>query len=109
MRLTADVIDGLLGDLAGARARARTNGRPFVTLSYAQSVDGSIALEAGHPCKLSGPEALQLTKRMLNETVGEHLTTLLAAGAAVSATARTTEAAQEGLNAFLEKREPKWL
>lgn len=57
----------------------------------------------------SAPEAIQLTKRMLNETVGEHLSTLLAAGAAVSATARTTEAAAEGLAAFAEKREPKWL
>lgn len=54
------------------------------------------------------PQALQLTKRMLNETIGEHLFTLLSAGAAASATARTTEAAEEGLAAFLEKRQPKW-
>jgi len=45
---------------------------------------------------------------MLNETIGENLNTLLTAGAAVSATARTTEAAAEGLAAFLEKREPKF-
>lgn len=56
----------------------------------------------------SAPEAIQLTKRLLNETIGEHLATLLSAGAADSATARTTEAAREGLAAFLEKREPKW-
>jgi enoyl-CoA hydratase/carnithine racemase len=67
------------------------------------------AHEVAAECARCAPEALQLTKRMLNETVGEQLTTQLAAGAAVSATARTTEAAQEGLNAFLEKREPKWL
>ena len=54
------------------------------------------------------PESLQLTKRMLNETIGENLFTLLSAGAAASATARTTEAAKEGLAAFLEKREPEW-
>jgi GTP cyclohydrolase II len=59
--LTGDVINGLLGDLNCARGRAHTNGRPFVTLSYAQSVDGCIALESGSPFKLSGPEALQLT------------------------------------------------
>lgn len=53
-------------------------------------------------------EAIQLSKRMLNETIGEHLFTLLSAGAAASATARTTEAAEEGLAAFLEKRAPKW-
>jgi enoyl-CoA hydratase/carnithine racemase len=56
----------------------------------------------------SAPEAILLTKRLLNETIGEHLGTLLSAGAAASATARTTEAAAEGLTAFLEKREPKW-
>jgi methylglutaconyl-CoA hydratase len=33
----------------------------------------------------------------------------LSAGAAASATSRTTDAAREGLAAFLEKREPKWL
>lgn len=54
------------------------------------------------------PQALLLTKRMLNETIGEHLPTLLTAGAAVSATARTTESAAEGLAAFLEKRDPQW-
>jgi methylglutaconyl-CoA hydratase len=67
----------------------------------AQELAGEIAKSA--------PEALQLTKKMLNETIGEHLGTLLSAGAAASATARTTEAAREGLAAFLEKREPKWL
>lgn len=56
----------------------------------------------------SAPEALQLTKRILNETIGEQLTVLLNAGAAASATARTTEAAEEGLRAFAEKRPPKW-
>jgi len=66
----------------------------------AQEIAGEIANSA--------PEALQLTKRLLNETVGEHLSTLLTAGAADSATARTTEAAREGLAAFLEKRDPQW-
>jgi methylglutaconyl-CoA hydratase len=56
----------------------------------------------------SAPEAVQMTKRLLNETVGESLVSQLAAGAAVSATSRTTEAAAEGLAAFLEKREPQW-
>jgi 3,4-dihydroxy 2-butanone 4-phosphate synthase/GTP cyclohydrolase II len=56
-----DVIDGLLADLQRARARVGTNGRPFVTLAYAQSVDGSIALEPGRPSPLSGPESLRLT------------------------------------------------
>lgn len=67
------------------------------------------AHELAGECAKSAPEALQLTKRMLNETIGENLMTMLSAGAAASATARTTEAASEGLAAFLEKREPKWL
>jgi methylglutaconyl-CoA hydratase len=66
------------------------------------------AMEIANQCAQSAPEALQLTKRMLNEVVGEHLSTMLSAGAAVSATARTTESAHEGLAAFLEKREPHW-
>jgi len=66
------------------------------------------AAQLAEECAAGAPESLQLTKRMLNETIGEHLGTLLSAGAAASATARTTEAAATGLAAFLEKREPKW-
>lgn len=39
-------------------------GRPFVTLSYAQSLDGSIAAQPGRPLILSGPESLALTHRL---------------------------------------------
>ncbi|MBN1855091.1 MAG: enoyl-CoA hydratase/isomerase family protein [Pirellulales bacterium] len=59
-------------------------------------------------CAAGAPEALQLTKRLITETLGEHLATHLAVGAITSATARTTEAAAEGVTAFLEKRKPKW-
>ncbi len=60
-------------------------------------------------CAKSAPESLLLTKRMLNENIGEHLGVLLSAGAAASATARTTAAAQEGLAAFFDKRPPNWV
>lgn len=66
------------------------------------------AHQIAEQCAKSAPESLLLTKRMLNETIGDHLGVLLSAGAATSATARTTEAAAEGLSAFLEKREPVW-
>jgi len=56
----------------------------------------------------SAPEAIQLTKKHLNETVADGLETMLSAGAAASATSRTTEAAREGVAAFLEKREANW-
>jgi GTP cyclohydrolase II len=43
--------------------RQRT-GRPFVTLSYAQSVDGCIAARPGKPLALSGTLSLTLTHRL---------------------------------------------
>lgn len=53
-------------------------------------------------------ESLQLTKRVLNEMVGEQLSSQLASGAAAAATALTTEAAQVGIAAFVEKRQPEF-
>ncbi len=38
--------------------------RPFVTLSYAQSLDGSIAARRGQPTPLSGPEAMHMTHHL---------------------------------------------
>ena len=38
--------------------------RPFVTLSYAQSLDGSIAIHSGEPLALSGAESLKLTHHL---------------------------------------------
>ncbi|TWT39279.1 enoyl-CoA hydratase/isomerase family protein [Blastopirellula retiformator] len=65
-------------------------------------------MEIANEIALSAEEAISLTKRMLNETIGETLETYLSAGAAASAASRTTEAAAEGMKAFLEKREPNW-
>ncbi|TWU25826.1 enoyl-CoA hydratase/isomerase family protein [Bythopirellula polymerisocia] len=66
------------------------------------------AVELGRECAEGAPEAVQLTKRILNETVGEQLDTQLTAGAILQATSFTTEAAQEGIAAFLEERKPEW-
>ena len=38
--------------------------RPVVTVSYAQSLDGSIAARPGEPLRLSGSRALELTHRL---------------------------------------------
>lgn len=51
-------------------------------------------------------ESIQLSKRLINEMVGETMMSQLASGAAAMATALTTEAASEGLGAFVEKRDP---
>jgi methylglutaconyl-CoA hydratase len=52
---------------------------------------------------------LAVTKRLLNETIGEILLTQLAVGAAAAATACTTETAAEGLKAYAENRSAVWL
>jgi len=38
--------------------------RPFVTLTYAQSVDGSIAARDGSPIRLSGGESMKMTHEL---------------------------------------------
>jgi methylglutaconyl-CoA hydratase len=67
------------------------------------------AMEVAKDCAAGAPEAMQLTKRLLNETMGEDLGTQLSAGAVMEATARTTEAAGEGISALLEGRAPNWI
>lgn len=55
-------------DVAGLRQRASEyfaeEGRPFVTLTYAQSLDGSIASAEGEPVAISGADALAFTHRL---------------------------------------------
>lgn len=41
--------------------------RPLVTLSYAQSLDGSVAAAPGQPLALSGPEAMAFTHQLRAE------------------------------------------
>lgn len=64
--------------------------------------------ELASQCAVGARESHQLAKQLLNETIGESLFTQLSIGAANMAAARTTDAAREGVAAFLEKREPNW-
>ncbi len=57
--LDFNVLDDLQKTLAGFDQRAA--GRPFVTLTFAQSIDGSIAAVPGSPLALSSPAALRMT------------------------------------------------
>ncbi len=50
--------------LAEAADRCRRAGRPAVTLSYAQSLDGCIAARPGQPLAVSGPLSLTLTHQL---------------------------------------------
>lgn len=67
-----------------------------------------VACEVARSTHAGPAEAVTATKRLLNETIGETLLSQLAAAGAASATACTTEAATEGVRAFLEKRDPHW-
>lgn len=58
----------------------KTNGRPFITVSYAQSLDGSIATAGRQQMQLSGPESMRLTHqlRALSQTILVGIGTVLA-------------------------------
>jgi riboflavin-specific deaminase-like protein len=50
--------------LAASSTRLSNPHRPLVTLSYAQSRDGSIARKRGEPTSISSPESLEMTHRL---------------------------------------------
>lgn len=61
------VLSPILGDLHARLDDADDGvapGRPFVTLAYAQSLDGSIAGSGRRPLSLSGPSSLELTHEL---------------------------------------------
>ena len=64
MLMRNDSIKGLESCMTGTKAFRRSNGRPFITVSYAQSVDGSIATRNRQPIGLSGPESMLLTHQI---------------------------------------------
>ena len=58
---TADVVADVLSDVAASERTRGEARRPFVTLAWAQSIDGSLAMQAGRGLTLSGAESLALT------------------------------------------------
>lgn len=56
-------LEGLVAQLSSGEAPAARR-RPRVTVSYAQSLDGSIAARPGEPLRLSGSRSLELTHRL---------------------------------------------
>ena len=74
------ILDQVSECLRSAPAHRQRTGRPFVTLSYAQSLDGSIADRPGRPLALSGPEAMALTHglRAIHEAILVGIGTVLA-------------------------------
>jgi len=66
------------------------------------------ANELANTCAAWPATPLAVTKRLLNETIGEAVLTQISVGAATGATACTTATAAEGLKAFAENRDPVW-
>lgn len=64
--------------------------------------------ELATPILAGAPQALAMTKRLVRSFALATLLEQLEAGRKVSAEARRTPEAREGLAAFLEKREPSW-
>jgi GTP cyclohydrolase II len=69
-----------VGEFLQAAAAPRRPGRPCVTLSYAQSLDGSIADRPGRPLALSGSQAMAMTHglRALHQAILVGIGTVLA-------------------------------
>jgi 3,4-dihydroxy 2-butanone 4-phosphate synthase/GTP cyclohydrolase II len=62
--MTERVASAILSDLHVRLEGARARSRPFVTLAYAQSLDGSIAGEGNRPLSLSSVGARKLTHEL---------------------------------------------
>jgi 3,4-dihydroxy 2-butanone 4-phosphate synthase/GTP cyclohydrolase II len=50
--------------LAQAADYQQVTGRPLVTLTYAQSLDGSLTARRGQPLALSGPQSMKITHQL---------------------------------------------
>jgi 3,4-dihydroxy 2-butanone 4-phosphate synthase/GTP cyclohydrolase II len=71
-----------------------SSSRPFVTLSYAQSIDGSISRRRGEPLAISGPESLQFTHQLR----ANHAAILVGIGAVLADDPRLTVRLVPGQN-----------
>lgn len=64
MKNSSASIEDFRTVIDNAREFRRINGRPFITVSYAQSLDGSIATASRQQMQLSGPESMRLTHQL---------------------------------------------
>ena len=88
--------------VTGARFDAETALRVGLVHEVAEELDAAVERQVGELLK-SGPEAIRAAKRLAREPVadGEEL-------ARLAAGLRAGTEGQEGLRAFLEKRNPSW-
>ena len=86
--------EGIAALVQKAAERRRHTGRPFVTLSYAQSMDGSIATRHGQPLALSGDQSMTLTHQLR----AAHDAILVGIGTVLADNPRLTVRLVEGKN-----------
>lgn len=86
-----ELIDQLL---AATAIFQPSENRPWVTLSYAQSLDGSIAVNQEEPLSLSGSESLQMTHQLR----AAHDAILVGIGTVLADDPRLTVRLVEGAN-----------
>ena len=72
--------------LEEARIIRKTQGRPLVSLCYAQSLDGSLSVDRRQPLTLSGPETMKMT----HELRAAHQAILVGIGTVLSDDPRLT-------------------
>jgi GTP cyclohydrolase II len=87
-----DDYDIGIKELVERVAGHQREGRPSITLSYAQSLDGCIAAHSGRPLALSGRESLVLTHRLR----AEHDAILVGVGTVLADNPRLTVRLVEG-------------
>ncbi len=73
-------VEDLERQLEGVAGACRHSQRPFVTVSYAQSIDGSIATRNRRPLPISSPDAMRMTHtlRALHDGILVGIETVLA-------------------------------
>ena len=95
--------------LAGQRIDAQTAlQQGWIQQTVSSDLLWAASQEWARQCAANSIESNQLGKQLINETLGEHLYTQLSIGAANMATARTTESAEKGVDAFLGKTDIEW-
>jgi GTP cyclohydrolase II len=70
IEMTPDIEQRISRLSADALAFSRHHRRPFVTLSYAQSLDGSIASASGKPLPISSPQSMVMTHALFDAYSG---------------------------------------
>lgn len=81
-------------EIENAESHRKQRGLPLVTLSYAQSLDGSIAAASGEPLTLSGPES----KFMTHQLRALHDAILVGIGTVIADDPRLTTRLAQGKN-----------